>query len=311
LIETRAMGRRFGPTVAVEDLSLKVKDGEVFGLLGPNGAGKTTTVRMLCGLISLSSGEAYIDGLDIRDPHQRLDVRGMIGLLPESPGLYESLSAYGNLEFYAKLYGCDAACRERRIKELLKALDLWDRRDQPVASFSKGMKQKIAIARALVHEPKFLFLDEPTSGLDPSASVTVRNYLLDLKKEGRTIFLNTHNLDEAERLCGRIAILNTRLLAIGRPEELAQDYFGRHLMVQVKEPGALDISRFADIQGVLKVAVQGDGICFTVDDPVARAPEVVRRIVNAGAEVVQVYDSRRSLEDVYLRIVGGDGNALR
>ncbi|MCG7844906.1 MAG: ABC transporter ATP-binding protein, partial [Methanomassiliicoccales archaeon] len=241
MIETRAMGRRFGSTVAVEDLSLKVNAGEVFGLLGPNGAGKTTTVRMLCGLISLSSGEAYIDGLDVRDPHQRLDVRGMIGLLPESPGLYESLSAYENLDFYAKLYGCDLACRERRIKELLKALDLWDRRGEPVVGFSKGMKQKIAIARALVHEPKLLFLDEPTSGLDPSASVTVRNYLLDLKEEGRTIFLNTHNLDEAERLCDRIAILNTRLLAIGRPDELAQDYFGQHLMVHVREPTALDL----------------------------------------------------------------------
>jgi ABC-2 type transport system ATP-binding protein len=311
LIETRAMGRRFGSTVAVEDLSLKVNAGEVFGLLGPNGAGKTTTVRMLCGLISLSSGEAYIDGLDVRDPHQRLDVRGMIGLLPESPGLYESLSAYENLDFYAKLYGCDLACRERRIKELLKALDLWDRRGEPVVGFSKGMKQKIAIARALVHEPKLLFLDEPTSGLDPSASVTVRNYLLDLKKEGRTIFLNTHNLDEAERLCDRIAILNTRLLAIGRPDELAQDYFGQHLMVHVREPAALDLSRFTDMQGVVGVTMKGDGICFTVDDPGARAPEVVRRLVMAGAEVQQVYESRRSLEDVYLRIIGGDGNALR
>jgi len=311
LIKTKALGRRFGATVAVEDLSLDIKKGEVFGLLGPNGAGKTTTVRMLCGLISLSSGEAYIDGLDVKDPEQRLRIRGMIGLLPESPGLYESLSAYRNLDFFAKLYGCDPQCRKERIKDLLQALELWDRRDQPVAGFSKGMKQKIAIARALVHEPKLLFLDEPTSGLDPSASVTVRNYLLDLKKEGRTIFLNTHNLDEAERLCDRIAVLNTRLLAMGRPNELAQDYFGRHLLVEVRGRETLDLSRFNDIPGLIKVTFENEGLCFTLDDPQLRAPEVVRRLIKEGAEVQQVYESRRSLEDVYLRIIGGEENASR
>ncbi|MCG7841156.1 MAG: DUF4162 domain-containing protein, partial [Methanomassiliicoccales archaeon] len=144
-----------------------------------------------------------------------------------------------------------------------------------------------------------------------SASVTVRNYLLDLKKEGRTIFLNTHNMDEAERLCDRIAVLNTRLLAMGRPNELAQDYFGRHLLVQVKEQETLDLSRFNDIPGLVKVTLGSEGLCFTLDDPQLRAPEVVRRLIREGAEVQQVYESRKSLEDVYLRIIGGEENASR
>ena len=207
MIETRDLTRKFNGLTAVDNLNLKVRDGEVFGFIGPNGAGKTTTIRMICTLIAPTSGSVLVNGLDVNDPNDAIKIRSMIGFLPEVPGLYETLSAHRNLDFYASLYGVPADKRERRIKELLELLGIWDRRDDTVGKFSKGMKQKIAIARALVHEPEFLFLDEPTSGLDPVASLTVRNFLLELKKEGRTIFINTHNLDDAERLCDTIGVM--------------------------------------------------------------------------------------------------------
>ena len=227
--------RKFDKTVAVEDLTISIDDGEVFGFLGPNGAGKTTTIRMLCCLIEPTSGQAFVDGLDVHDKESRMKIRQNIGLLPENPGLYESLSAYQNLDFYARMYGVQAGKRSTRITELLRALDILDRKNDDVGSFSKGMKQKIAIARALVHDPKYLFLDEPTSGLDPVSSITVRNYLMELKREGRTIFINTHHLDEAQKLCDKIGIFKTRLLATGSPQKLANEFFGRTTMVELSE----------------------------------------------------------------------------
>ncbi|MDX1534965.1 MAG: ABC transporter ATP-binding protein, partial [Thermoplasmata archaeon] len=206
-IETVGLGRTFGNVVAVEDLNLQVREGEVFGFLGPNGAGKTTTVRILASLIRPTSGSAYVGGNEVgRDP-DAMNIRAMSGLLPEAPGLYDRLSAMRNLDFYGRLYGVPDGRREERIEELLKWIGLWKRRDSPVATFSKGMRQKIAIVRAMVHDPKILFLDEPTAGLDPSASKTVRDFLLDLAGLGKTIFLNTHNLGEAERVCQRIAVV--------------------------------------------------------------------------------------------------------
>ena len=178
MIETEGLTKAFGSNVAVEDLNLSVKSGEVFGFLGPNGAGKTTTVRMLCTLIAKTRGEAYVNGLSISDPEESLRIRRIIGLLPEVPGLYEKLSAYQNLEFYARLHGLGESERREKISHLLKMLDLWDRRDDLVAVFSKGMRQKIAIARSLLHDPLVLFLDEPTAGLDPEAAKMVRDFIL-------------------------------------------------------------------------------------------------------------------------------------
>ena len=307
MIETVGLTREFQRGVAVEDLSMIVKEGEVFGFIGPNGAGKTTTVRMLCCLINPTRGSAFVDGLDVAHPGDRLRIRERIGLLPETPGLYESLSAYRNLDFYAQIYGIGREERERRIRELLTALEVWDRRDDSVAKFSKGMKQKIAIARALVHEPTYLFLDEPTAGLDPQASLTVRNYLLDLKKEGRTIFLNTHNLDEAERICDRIGVIQTRLLAMGSPEELSSRFWGRTTVVQLRAVTPEVVRSVESLPYVRKVLQEDSKLLVELEDPERDNPAVVRTLVERGAEVEFVSELRHGLEDIYLRLIGGKG----
>jgi ABC-2 type transport system ATP-binding protein len=305
MIETVDLTRTFGTLVAVEGLNLRIKDGEVFGLLGPNGAGKTTTIRMLTALISSTSGSAYIDHLDTSNPGDQLKIRSMVGLLPESPGLYESLSARQNLDFFGKMYGVPSRDREARIEGLLRTLELWDRRDEAVGGFSKGMKQKIAIARALVHEPRFLFLDEPTSGLDPQAALTVRNYLLELKKEGRTILLNTHNLDDAQRLCDRIGVIRTRLLAEGSPDDLADRFFGRATVVRMsKVPPGIGQAVSA-LPGVLSAELHDKEMVLRMEDPSAQNPLVVDLIVRLGGGIEYVEQGRRGLEDVYLKIIGG------
>lgn len=218
MIDVENLTKKFGDITAVDGLSFHVDEGEVFGLLGPNGAGKTTTIRMLCGLISRTSGEAKMAGYEIGNDADSLKIRKMIGLVPDNVGLYEELSAYENLDYYGKLYECTAQERKENIEYFLKMLGLWDERNQSVGDFSKGMKQKIAVARALIHSPKLLFLDEPTANLDPESSRVVRDFILKLKKEGKTIFFNTHNLDEAQRICDRIGILKTKLLTVNTPE---------------------------------------------------------------------------------------------
>ncbi len=306
MIETVELTRKFDQTVAVEDLTITINDGEVFGFLGPNGAGKTTTIRMLCCLIEPTSGLAFVDGLDINDKESRIKIRQNIGLLPENPGLYESLSAYQNLDFYARMYGVPTARRSVRITELLQALDILERKDDPVGSFSKGMKQKIAIARALVHDPKYLFLDEPTSGLDPVSSITVRNYLMELKREGRTIFINTHHLDEAQKLCDKIGILKTHLLASGSPELLANEFFGRTTMVELGSVTPETITLVQGFNGVKAFRQDGNRLYLSIDDPATDNPAIIAELVRSGARIIHVEEVKKGLEDVYLRIVGGD-----
>jgi len=305
MIEIVSLGRTFDGKAAVEDLNLKVEEGEVFGLLGPNGAGKTTTIRMLACLIKQTSGTAFVNGLEINTSSDSQKIRGIVGVLPESPGLYESLSANRNLDFFAQLYGVPKDKREKRIEELLKMLDLWDRRDEPVATYSKGMKQKIAIARAFVHDPQVVFLDEPTAGLDPQASLTVREFLVALKKEGRTVFINSHHLDEVERLCDRIAVMNRTALAIGSPKDLARRYWGRTTVVELAavDPAYVDIVRGLDFAS--NVRVDDGRILVDLDDPEIRNPVIVERLTRAGAKIEYVTELKRSLEDVYMKLIGG------
>ena len=234
MIETENLMKKFGDLIAVDDLTLHVDEGEVFGFLGPNGAGKTTTVRMLACLISKTSGTARIGDYDIGNSADQQKIRRIIGLVPDNVGLYEELTAYKNLDFYGRYYKVDETKRRERIEYFLKLLGLWDKRDLAAGTFSKGMKQKLAIARALIHDPQILFMDEPTANLDPEASKTVRDFILELKKEKKTIFLNTHNLDEAQRICDRIAILNTKLMALGTPAELERSVSGRKIVVQLE-----------------------------------------------------------------------------
>lgn len=303
MIETENLTRKFGDLTAVENLTLKVDEGEVFGFLGPNAAGKTTTVRMLCCLISKTSGKARIGDFEIDREADCLAIRKMVGLLPENVGLYETLSAYKNLDFYGRLYEVPDQKRQGNIEHLLKLLGIWDRREDAVGTFSKGTKQKIAIARALIHDPQVLFLDEPTANLDPEASKTVRDFILELKKEKRTIFMNTHNLDEAGRICDRIAILKTKLIAVGSPEDLERSTSGRKTVVHLESVTDAVLAAVKQLSVVKNVRTSENKLILGIDNPEKDNPQLVRAVVKAGGDVQFVTELRSSLEDVYLKLV--------
>lgn len=299
MIETRNLTRRFGDVTAVDALTLTVESGEVFGLLGPNGAGKTTTVRMLTALIAPTSGEARVAGYWVGTDN--MDIRRMVGLLTETPGFYENLSAAFNLQVFAELY--EVPDPKKQVEKYLRLLDLWERRDDPVGAFSKGMKQKLALARALLHEPRVLFLDEPTSGLDPEAARLVRAFIADLRAEGRTIILCSHNLDEVERLCDRVAVLKTRLLVVDTPTHLRQALFGRRVVIHLSGPAEPWLSALEGLPFLRERRAVDDKLLLQLDDPDAQNPQVIRALVQAGAEVRFVGELRHSLEDVYLHLL--------
>jgi len=302
VIKVENLTKRFGDLTAVDRVTLNVEEGEVFGFLGPNGAGKTTTVRMLCCLISKTSGQARIAGYDVGKEADSLKIRKLIGYVPDNVGLYDELSAYDNLDFYGKLYDCAEEQRKDNIQRLLTMLDLWEKRDVAAGTFSKGMKQKLAIARALVHDPQVLFMDEPTVNLDPESAKTVRDFILDLKKERRTIFLNTHNLDEAQRICDRIAILNTKLVAVGTPEELEGSVGGRKTEVQLDQ---VDDAIMAALRRLPLAGIAADGnkLIINVTNPEKENPTIVETIVRAGGHVQTVTVAGSTLEDTYLKLV--------
>ncbi len=302
MIETKNLTRKFGSLTAVDSLTLSVGEGEVFGLLGPNGAGKTTTVRMLCCLISKTSGDAKIGSYEVGNEANALKIRKIIGLVPDNVGLYESLTAYENLDYYGTLYRRTDSQRKGSNEYFLKLLGLWEKKDVLVGTFSKGMKQKLAIARALVHDPKIVFMDEPTANLDPEASKSVREFILELKKEKKTIFLNTHNLDEAQRICDRIAILNTKLMAVGTPEELEQVVHGRKTVIQLKQvnEAILDSLNKLKLDNLVK---ENNKLTFDVTDPAEENPDIVNAIVAAGGRIETVTVTGSSLEDAYLKLV--------
>jgi ABC-2 type transport system ATP-binding protein len=283
-------------------VSFRVEEGEIFGLLGPNGAGKTTAVRLLTCLISKTSGTASIGGYEVGSEADAMRIRRMIGLVPDNVGLYEDLSAYRNLDFYGRLYECPESQRREAIQRLLTMLGVWEQRDLLVGTFSKGMKQKIAIARAMIHDPRVLFLDEPTANLDPEAAKTVRELILKLKSEGRTIFLNTHNLDEAQRICDRIGILRTRLVTVGTPAELEDSMGGRATVIQLEEVS--DAVRSAvETLPLKKVAWEGHRLTVEFTDPEREISTLVGVIVRAGGKVQSVSQLHATLEDVYLKYV--------
>jgi ABC-2 type transport system ATP-binding protein len=302
LIETQDLTKRFGQTTAVDGVTVSVEKGEVFGFLGPNGAGKTTTVRMLCCLISKTSGTAKIAGYEVGNGADSLKIRRLIGVVPDNVGLYEGLTAYDNLDFYGKLYRTAEKDRKENIEYFLKLLGLWEKKDAAAGTFSKGMKQKLAVARALIHNPEVLFLDEPTANLDPESAKTVRDFLLDLKKEKRTIFLNTHNLDEAQRICDRIGILNTKMMAVGTPQELEALVGKRKTMIQLKQVNDSILKALKKLP--FGNEVQGNNrMTIDVDDPDEDNPGIVRAIVEAGGDVQSVSVTSSSLEEAYLKLV--------
>ena len=299
IIEAFGLSRHFGKVAAVEDLTVAVEAGEVLGFLGPNGAGKTTTIRMLAGMIAPTKGHAIVAGH--RTERNVEQLHEVIGMLTQTPGLYDRLSARRNLEYFASFYPSIES--QSQVEKYLKLIGLWKRCNDKVGTFSKGMKQRLALARALVHEPKVLFLDEPTAGLDPEAAGEVRQLIRSLREEGRTIFLSTHNLNEAEMLCNRIAVLHTRLLALDTPDQLRRRFFRRQIIVQLE---ALDIKVTEVVKKlpfVQEVREEGRQLILELTDSELNRPELVRAIVEAGGRVIGVSEKQYPLEEVYLRLV--------
>ena len=298
-IELQKLTKVFKNVLAVDGLSLAVKNGEIFGMLGPNGAGKTTTIRMLSSLISPTSGTAWVLGYEIGvDDNQ---IRRNVGILTEAPGLYDQLSAERNLGFYGEMYEVEDI--PAQVERYLRMLGLWERRHESVATFSKGMRQKLAIARALLHEPKVLFLDEPTSGLDPEAARLVRQFIAGLREEGRTIVMCTHNLDEADRLCDRIAVFKSRLLALDTPKSLRQQLFGRAVVFHLRSTAPEYLAAVEGFDFVQSIEEVENKIIVKLGDPETNNPRLVQALVQAGAEIQFVGELRRRLEDVYLQLV--------
>ncbi len=301
------LGKRFGDRIAFQDVSLEVGYGEVFGFLGPNGAGKTTTVRTLGTLIAPTSGSATVAGIPLV-PENGVEIRRQISIMPESPGLYLRLSVAENLACFADLYEVPEPAR--RIDRALQAVSLADRANDACGTLSKGLRQRVALARALLSDPQVLFLDEPTSGLDPVAARDVHDLIDDLRRGGVTIFLTTHRLEEAERLCDRVAILNTTLRSIGRPSELRDQLFAKTLTVRTLVPLGDPAGVFAGLPAVNGWQSDGEvGYVLGVSDPAVAAPAATRALVAAGADVLSIGESRHSLEDVYLELVNQDQQA--
>ena len=303
MIEAHQLTRRFGKRTAVEDLSFEARAGEVLGLLGPNGAGKTTTIRMLAGIIAPSSGTASVLGIDPARSPERVHER--IGLLTEAPGFYERLSARRNLTYFAGFYpGLQVG---RAVDEQLRLMGLGDRARDRVGTFSKGMKQRLALARTLLHEPDVLFLDEPTAGLDPEAAKELRELILRLRSQGRSILLSTHNLSEAEALCDRIAVFHSRLVALDTPQALRDRQFAPRVRVAIGNLSDAMVKALAEDAWVDEVSMSPDEratLIVRLADVDRDRPKLVARLVKLGADVLTLQVEERSLEEVYLSLVG-------
>jgi ABC-2 type transport system ATP-binding protein len=303
MIRAEGLGRRFGDLWAIRGVEFELQRGEVFGLLGPNGAGKTTTVRLLTALIAPTEGRAQVDGFDVVEHAD--EVRARIGLLTETPALYERLSAVQNLDFFGRIHRISAGDRDERIERLLRLFDLWDRRDAPTGTFSKGMKQKLAIVRAMLHEPAVLFFDEPTAALDPEAAFTVRDALETLRGMGRTIVLCTHNLDEAERLCDRVAFIRGEVLRVDSPARLRAGGDRPTVRVELAEaPGPNVLAALRRREGVVDVRASDHVIDVRLGDVREDTPGIVRTLVLEDARVISVRETTATLESVYFEVMG-------
>ena len=310
-IITEGLTKRFNSFTAVDRLSFEVGEGEIFGILGPNGAGKTTTIRMLACLLTPTEGTAFVGGFDVVD--DSLKVREMVGILTENPSLYDRLTAMENMEFFAEAYGVsDRQARSKKIRELLEFFDLWPRRDDKVGTYSKGMKQKLAIARALVHDPDILLLDEPTSGLDPRSSKDIRDLMEELsRREGQTILLCTHRLEDAERLCSRVMLINEGgMVTMGTTDELRSQIAGTPILrVRLGEVSEAVVGDVRSMEGVEEVAVDGTTLSVSVYDVDRVTPYLVRSVVMAGGMVQSVEVLEPSLEEIYLKLVVDEDEA--
>jgi len=288
----------------VDSLSFAIPQGAVFGFLGPNGAGKTTTLRMLAALIAPTSGTAWVAGHELGTDNGNKAIRKSLGFLTDTPGLYGNLTALQNLLFFAGLYEVPEPPALQQAERYLKMLDLWDRRDEKVGGFSKGMRQKVALVRALLHEPQVVFLDEPTSGLDPEAARTVHDFIGNMRSEGRSILLTTHNLTEADALCDLIGVFQTRLLRLDTPTNLRSQLFGRGTLVQVVGEAHPWLAIANSLPFVKDARAEDDTLSVGLDDPDTQNPLLLNALVGAGAQIRYVKPMSPSLEDVYLELIG-------
>jgi len=302
VISAQALTRRYGARTAVDSVSFDVQGGEVFGLLGPNGAGKTSVLRMLAGLIPPSAGTITIGGRSFTAADAAA-IRARIGFLTETPGLWDNLSVLDNLCVYARLYGMPRPALAAEL--VLRPFELWDRRNDRAGLLSKGMKQKLALARALVHEPEIVLLDEPTANLDPQTSRMVRDLLRDLRAQGRAVVISTHNIAEVERLADRVALLSCTLIAIGEPAALRRDVFGRRLRIRMagSYPPLAQLAAVVTRAGAHDVRIEGKALSMVLESPEALTPSIVRRLVDAGAEIREVYEEQPALEEVYMKLL--------
>jgi ABC-2 type transport system ATP-binding protein len=289
--------RRFGNRLAVDDLSFEFRAGEIFGLLGPNGAGKTTTLRMLAGLIAPTSGSVRIDG-EAMTPDAAPRLRARIGFLTEAPGLWDNLTVRENLSVYARLYGL--ADPDKAVTDALTLFEVADRSQDRTARLSKGLKQRVALARAIVHQPPIVLLDEPTSGLDPQSARDVRELIVGMRRQGRAVLLCTHNLDEVERVADRVAVLRSRLVAVGSPGELREQLFVPRLRIRLSQ-SAEPFAAVLRSSGLGDVRI--DDTWLSLSAGKRSTPEIVRTLVEAGAGIEAVEHEEPSLEDVYIKLL--------
>jgi ABC-2 type transport system ATP-binding protein len=301
-VQTTQLTRSFGNLKAVDRLTLEVPRGTVFGFLGPNGSGKTTTIRLLLGLLDADEGSAQVLGFNTRT--QSDEIRARCGALLEHHGLYERLSAADNLDYYGRIWHMPKEDRQKRIRELLEPMDLYTRRDEPIGRWSRGMKQKLAVARTLMHHPELVFLDEPTAGLDPVASASLREDLSSLvAHEGVTIFLTTHNLVEAEKLCTQVGVINRgRLLAVGRPTDLRSRTSAPRLYVTGQGITSQIVEDIKNSALIKKAQSQNGKLVMDLID-LTRSHEIVAQLVRAGVQIDEVRKETADLEDVFLQLI--------
>lgn len=302
IIHTEHLSRSFGTVTAVDDLSMDVPAGIVFGFLGPNGAGKTTTIHLLLGLLEPTQGSAKVMGFDTRS--QADEIRAKSGALLEFSGLYERMSAEDNLDLYGRIYQMPTPERKARTKELLTHLDLWDRRKDKVGTWSRGMKQKLAVARALFHHPPLIFLDEPTAGFDPVAAAALHADLASLvRSEGVTVFLNTHNLAEAEKLCAQVGVIRSgKLLTIGNPDELRLSKGGHRVEIFGQGFNEKTLTLLQSRPEVARAETQNNHLLIELRDESKTGP-LVTLIVQSGGEVEEIKRTGTSLEDLFLTLM--------
>lgn len=301
MITVENLTKKFETVTAVENISFNINESEIFGFLGPNGAGKTTTIRMLSTLISQTSGKITIDN---RSPESDGEyIRSIIGLLTESPGMYEKISAYDNLEYYSSFYNIPGTKRKDNIERYLKMFDLWDRKDDLVGTYSKGMKQKLALSRALIHDPKILFLDEPTAGLDPESAHMVRNFIESLKKEKTTVFLCTHNLEEASNLSDRVCIIERKIIRIATLSELQNDDKNKRVEIVFTENASKYIKLLEEIDKIKDIQADNNRAILVIEEPEISNPLIIKKLVGNGAEILYFNEIKATLEEIYLDLI--------